>query len=40
MAASVYGGDAGEEGVNLFSLSDYYVSEINLTRARLIFTLD
>lgn len=29
MAASVYGGDAGEEGVNLFSLMD-------LTRDRLI----
>lgn len=27
MEASVYGGDAGEEGVNLFSLTDYY--EIN-----------
>lgn len=28
MEASVYGGDAGEEGVNLFSLTDYYESEI------------
>lgn len=28
MEASVYGGDAGEEGVNLFSLTDFYESVI------------